>query len=285
MPQNLQQSGGPTPTAVQRPPAAAAAVAAASAYPGADYKNPQGTGYQNAFAGYEIGGGGGYQTAGATNGFRIPQTGGGGGGGYSPFQDPGFAAAAAVTAGYRFPATGGGGGGEQLSPDQAYALHNYDFSQLAASQEYGRQPGFPSQPAPYSLENFGERPDSAASGSDEHRPEARHGVPGKRTGESRFPAAAATAADADFFLPPAVAGSAEQPNGRGASDDRRDSYAGGDSIAPLKYHSDSSSAEDQARLKETVQRFFSMLQKKPCERQIHVSRSVREPFGRRKIIF
>lgn len=256
MPQNLQQNGGPSPGAAQRPPAAVAA----GPYAGADYKNAPSTGYQNAFET-----GGGYQTGGPANGFRMPQI---GVGGYPPFPDPGFAAAAAVTAGYRFPAAAAGGG-EHLSPgQQPYALHDYDFSQLAGSQEFGQQqqltqPGFPAQP--YSLENFGERPDSAASGSDEHA--ARHAVPGKRPGESRFPAD-------DFFLQPTAAaadGSVERPSGRGAPDDRRDSHSDGDGIAPLTYHSDSSGAEDQERLKQTVQRFLSMLQKKPCERQIHAS--------------
>lgn len=238
-------------------------------------------------------GNGGYQqSAPVAGGFQTaPQT---YASGYSPFLQDVAAGYPGQSAEYnRFPANGGGSV-ENGPPGQGYAHPNFaEFPQVPGSQELDRQhseypdprPQQERQPAFDSRENFGGDQHESASASEEHvmEPVYKHSryrahpkpVESQASEEagSRFPGPV-------YFQPTTAASypyggegpGAEYPRVRSAADDhglstRSASPASSRDSAvpsPLRYHNDTSE-EEQARLKETVHRFFAMLKKQSCE--------------------
>lgn len=177
--------------------------------------------------------------------------------------------------GYQAPNMGyppnGGNSAEQIT-GHGYGggLPNFDFQQPANSQELGQQlaaiSGQQLQQASFSQENFGgDQRDLASGAADERTAQPsykraslavnpKRGVPGSTVSE-RFSATAGPSS-----TPSVTTGFGD---GESAKTKKRNAPlppSHGDVIVPLKYH-DESTAEDQARLKQTVQRFFSMLQK------------------------
>lgn len=261
-----------------------------------EFKTFQSTGFQNSFAGFQgptqasgfqgtqVNGFQGAQTGGfqeaqsggypgpQTGGYQLPQA-----DGYSTYQNPGYQA---PTSQYRFPVPNGGGDSVEQIPSQGYQLQSFEFQQPASSQEFEQQLAAFSGQQPqqgFSQENnYGSDQHDSASSSEERvvKPTAvrgRQATRPKQMAADRFPG--------DFFLPTTVRYSGED-SGSGESDvlaavrskkrsapkkdDSDSAPSSGESIVPLKYHH-GSNEEDQARLKHTVQRFFSMLQKQHCE--------------------
>lgn len=253
------------------------------------YQTPLSDGYKGALAnGYQASSANGYQTplsngfgAAPNGGLQIPAT----AEGFSSLQGQGYPA----QSNYKFPSTGSGGSssaiGVERVPEVAHGHQTYDFPQPANSQEFNRQlADFAGQQA---FDNFGGDQHDAASSS-EHRvaqPAYKHA----RLAEAQEPKARRTEPEPavvarDFFLPTTTkyddvvdnqrSGYAKKrsapkhPEPSSASVEASSSSSSQESIVPLKYH-DNTSVEDQARLKQTVQRFFSMLQKQPCKYILH----------------
>jgi hypothetical protein len=257
-----------------------------------DTKTLQNTGFQNPFPGFQgaqtsgsqgtQGNGfqGGAQTSGNqgaySGGYQLPQSGGyqlPQAEGYSGYQNPGYQV---PNTQYRLPVTGGGSDSVEQIPSQGYQLQSFEFQQPANSQEFNQQltafSGQQLQPDFSQENNYGSDQHDSASTSEERVSEPlRKATKSKQKAVDRFPG--------NFFLPTTVNYSGED-SGSGESDgfaavrskkrsvpkkDHSDIVPQSqDSIVPLKYH-DSSNEEDQARLKHTVQRFFSMLQKQHCK--------------------
>lgn len=210
---------------------------------------------------------GGYQLT-HTGGYQSPQA-----EGYSAYQNPGYQA---PNTQYRIPATGGGSDSVEQIPSQGYQLQSFEFQQPANSQEFNQQltafSGQQMQPGFSQENNYDSDQHDSASSSEERVVEpVRKATRPKQKSTDRFPG--------NFFLP-TTARYSDEDSSSGESDglaavrskkrsvskkDDSDIFPPSrDSIVPLKYH-DSSNEEDQARLKHTVQRFFSMLQKQRCE--------------------
>lgn len=255
-----------------------------------DFKTLQSTGFKNPFSGFQgaqagggflgaqVGGGfqgaqaggfqgaqaGGFQSLPQAGGYQLPQA-----DGYSAYQNPGYQAP--NTQYPQFPANGGGGDSsvEQI-PSQGYQLQSFEFQQPANSQEFDQQlatfSGQQSQPGFSQENNYGSDQHNSASSSEE-RISTR---PKQKATADRFPG--------DFFLPTTTRYSDEDSGGESdvlaavrskkrsapKRDDSDIAPSSRESIVPLKYHN-GSDEEDQARLKHTVQRFFSMLQKQRCK--------------------
>jgi len=194
---------------------------------------------------------------------------------YLPYLNPGYQA---QNFGYQTPNLGyplNVGSAEQIA-GQSYSngLQNFGFQQPANSQELGQQlaaisAGQQLQQPAFSQESYNSDQPDLTSGTDERiaQPSYKHAslavnpkrsVPGPSLAE-RLSAAAAQSKS------PVI--TSYDDDGEGAKTKKRSaplppSHA--DAIVPLKYHDDTT-AEDQARLKHTVQRFFSMLQKQRCK--------------------
>lgn len=215
----------------------------------------------------------------------------------------------AQAAAYQFPTGGGGSGesfesfpatGLAAAGQASYGLQNFGFPQPANSHEFNRQLAAFAGHASYATSqeavggggggaSYGDGSDQhdSASDSEEHvaqpsNKNTRHVQAAQQPKRHRGTPATATKA-VDHFLP--TTARYTDDDGAGAAVSDRASHAGkrsvpkrddiavpaqvGGGIVPLKYQHDGSSAEDQARLKKTVQRFFSMLQKQPCEYTTH----------------
>lgn len=227
-----------------------------------------------------------------TNGFQTPQT----AGGFPSFQDQGYSATLQQNAGYpaqsdyRYPPTGSGSAaGAEHVPGQGYGLQNFDFAPMPSSQEFNQQlaelAGEQHSQQQQAFDGFGggDQHNSASSSEDRVvRPASYKHL--KLQAEAPKPKARPESSRVaeNYFLPTTVAyddvdaeraGYAKKrsaPNRSrelltdSAEPSSSSSSSSRESIVPLKYN-DGSSAEDQARLKQTVQRFFSMLQKQPCK--------------------
>lgn len=190
---------------------------------------------------------------------------------YLPYLNPGYQA---QNFGYQTPNLGyplNVGSAEQIA-GQSYSngLQNFDFQQPANSQELGQQlaaisAGQQLQQPSFSQESYNSDQPDLTSGTDERmaQPSYKHAslavnpkrsVPGPTLSE-RLSAAAAQSKS------PVI--TSYDDDGEGTKTKKRSAPlppSHVDAIVPLKYHDDTT-AEDQARLKHTVQRFFSMLQK------------------------
>lgn len=185
----------------------------------------------------------------------------------------------------QFPANSGGNGGESVSveriPSQGFGLNEFNFNQQSNSQqEFNRQAaaGFPGQQLQlpsYSQENFDADQHDSASDSEEHiaQPTYKRANKVEKPKQTKKTTTEADDFPADFFLP-TTAATYEDKSGEGTAKKRsapkKDDQES--RIVPLKYHDDSK-PEDQARLKQTVQRFFSMLQKQRCKYQSQSSKA------------
>ncbi|XP_022180033.1 glutenin, high molecular weight subunit PW212 [Myzus persicae] len=182
-------------------------------------------------------------------------------------QNPGFQAS---NLGYQAPNLGqqapnlgypsNGGSAEQTAGHGfGGGLQNFDFQQPANSQELGQQlaaiSGQQLQQTSFSQESLNDDQRDLGSGVDERMAQPSYkrvsqAVNTKRGGSGSI-GQSTPSVTADFS------------NGDEAKTKKRSAPlppSHVDEIVPLKYHDDST-AEDQARLKQTVQRFFSMLQK------------------------
>lgn len=200
-------------------------------------RGSQAVGYQNAFSAF--------QTPQTPNGYQVsqsneyqapPPV------GYSP--SPGY-----LTQGSGYPATG-----SAVERNAGPGLHNYNFQQAANGQELDRQSA--RQQSSYSPENYG----GDQSDSNERVAQPSYAYTRHSDAPEQMTAATTTKDGGDDDR--AYARKRNAPE----FDDLATVVTSStqDSLVPLKYHDDSS-AEDQSRLKQTVQRFFKMLQKQRCE--------------------
>ncbi|XP_015373634.1 PREDICTED: uncharacterized protein LOC107168663 [Diuraphis noxia] len=171
------------------------------------------------------------------------------------FQAPNF--------GYQVPNFGypSNGGSVEQTAGQGFSggLQNFDFQQPANSQELGQQlatiSGQQLQQTSFSQESLNDDQRDLTSGVDERMAQPSN----KRAGQV-VNAKRAVSGSTGQSTPSVIA---DFGDGEGVKTKKRSAAlppSHGDEIVPLKYHDDST-AEDQARLKQTVQRFFSMLQK------------------------
>ncbi|XP_025204875.1 uncharacterized protein LOC112601447 [Melanaphis sacchari] len=196
---------------------------------------------------------------------------------YPPYSNPGYLQQA-QNFGYQapnlgYPLNGGGGSSAEQIAGHGYGggLQNFDFQQSANSQELGQQLAAISgqqllqQQPSFSQESYGGGSGDLTSGSDERIAQPSY----KRASVAVSPKRSVPEGLTLPERPSAAAGQSKSPvaaSGYGDDDEgaktkkRSAPSPHGDAIVPLKYHDDST-AEDQARLKHTVQRFFSMLQK------------------------
>ncbi|XP_027849457.2 uncharacterized protein LOC114129034 [Aphis gossypii] len=192
---------------------------------------------------------------------------------YLPYLSPGYQA---QNFGYQTPNLGyplNVGSAEQVA-GQSYnnGLQNFDFQQPANSQELGQQlqaaisAGQQLQQQPsFSQESYNSDQPDLTSGTDERiaQPSYKHAslaVNPKRSvpaGPSLAERLSAAAAQSKSPVITSYGDDGEAAKTKKRSAPLPPSHA--DAIVPLKYHDDTT-AEDQARLKHTVQRFFSMLQ-------------------------
>lgn len=229
---------------------------------------PQTGGLQNMFPGLQ-------QAMSQANGFQTGQP----SSGYQGSLINGFSSHPS----YKFPATGYGVSVEQ---SQEYGLQDFDFQQQpATSLEFGRQlvaaatkfANPQQQASSYSNEmnnDSGDDQSHSATNLDEHvaqtspqRHANRMEKPKLMTESDGLPA--------EFFLPTTTtyghydvpSGYTKKRNAPKLNDDGPTATATslGASIVPLKYDEDLTNPEQQAKLKQTVQRFFNMLQKQRCE--------------------
>jgi len=179
-------------------------------------------------------------------------------------QNPGFQAS---NLGYQAPNPGypsNDGSAEQTAGHGfGGGLQNFDFQQPANSQELGQQlaaiSGQQLQQTSFSQESLNDDQRDLASGVDERMAQPSYKrasqVANPKRGVSGSTGQSTASATADF-------GDADGVKTKKRSAPLPPSHV--DVIVPLKYHDDSAT-EDQARLKQTVQRFFSMLQKQRCK--------------------
>lgn len=196
---------------------------------------------------------------------------------YLPYLSPGYQA---QNFGYQTPNLGyplNVGSAEQVA-GQSYnnGLQNFDFQQPANSQELGQQlqaaisAGQQLQQPSFSQESYNSDQPDLTSGTDERiaQPSYKHAslaVNPKRSvpaGPSLAERLSAAAAQSKSPVITSYGDDGEAAKTKKRSAPLPPSHA--DAIVPLKYHDDTT-AEDQARLKHTVQRFFSMLQTQRCK--------------------
>jgi len=149
------------------------------------------------------------------------------------------------------------GGSSEQTTGHGYGggLQNFDFQQPANSQELGQQ----LQQASFSQESLNGDQHDLASSVDERIAQPSY----KRASQVINPKRGVSGSTGP--LTPSII--ADFNDGEEAKTKKRSAPlppSHSDVIMPLKYHDDSM-AEDQARLKQTVQRFFSMLQKQRCK--------------------
>lgn len=158
-----------------------------------------------------------------------------------------------------------GGGSAEQTAGNGYGggLQNFDFQQPANSQELGQQmaaiSGQQLQQPSFSQESLNGDQHDLASGVDERMAQPSY----KRASQVVYPKRGVSGSTG----PSTSSVTKDFDDGEVAKTKKRSAPlppSHGDVIVPLKYHDDSS-AEDQARLKQTVQRFFSMLQRKRCK--------------------
>lgn len=156
------------------------------------------------------------------------------------------------------------GGSDEQTMGHGYSgdLQNFDFQQPANSQELGQQlatiSGQQLQQAAFSQESLNGNQHDLASSVDERIAQPSY----KRTSQVINPKRGVSGSTG-----PSTPSVTADFDGDGAKTKKRSAPlppSHSDVIMPLKYHDDSM-AEDQARLKQTVQRFFSMLQKQRCK--------------------
>ncbi|XP_060833558.1 uncharacterized protein LOC132917053 [Rhopalosiphum padi] len=188
---------------------------------------------------------------------------------YSQYLNPGYQA---QNFGYQAPNLGyplNSGSAEQIA-GQSYSngLQNFDFQQPANSQELGQQlaaiSGQQLQQPSFTQEGYSGEQRDLVSGADERvaQPSYKRAslVVSPKRSVSGSTLSERLAIAAEQSKSPVSAG---YDDGEGAKTKKRSAPlppSHEDVIVPLKYHNDST-ADDQARLKQTVQRFFSMLQK------------------------
>jgi len=163
--------------------------------------------------------------------------------------------------GYQVP----NGGSAEQTAGQGFGggLHNFDFQQPANSQEFGQQlaaiSGQQVQQLSFSQESLNDDQRDLTSGVDE-----RMAQPSNKRASQVVNSKRAVSGSTGQSTPSVTA---DFGDGEGVKTKKRSAPlppSRDDVIVPLKYHDDST-AEDQARLKQTVQRFFSMLQKQRCK--------------------
>lgn len=233
-----------------------------------------GNGLQNMFSGLQ-------QIMSQSNGF---QTGPSAVNGYQGSLTDGFSSFPV----YKFPTTGGESGVEQ-SQEYGGGLQNFDFQQQpTTSLEFNRQlaaaaskfANHQQHVSSYSQEmnnyNGGGDDDQnhSASSPEEHVAQATYKHVVKRVEKPKSITESDDLASGFFAPTMSTYQDHEIPSGytkkRSAlkHDDHLSAATAssfGANIVPLKYNDDSTNPEHQAKLKQTVQRFFSMLQKQRCE--------------------
>ncbi|XP_001944996.2 uncharacterized protein LOC100168723 [Acyrthosiphon pisum] len=156
------------------------------------------------------------------------------------------------------------GGSAEQTAGHGYSggMQNFDFQQSAISQELGQQlaaiSGQQLQQATFSQESLNSDQHDLASGVDVDERMAQPSY--KRASQAINPKRGVSGSTG----PSTPSVTADFDDGEGTKTKKRSAPllpSHGDVIVPLKYH-DNTTAEDQARLKQTVQRFFSMLQQK-----------------------
>lgn len=228
---------------------------------------------QNVFAGLQQANG--FQTGLSASGYQGSLT-----DGFSSFPD------------YKFPTTSDRGGGAELDGLDS-GPHNIDLQQQPiAGLEFGRQ--LAAAAAKFAGQQQQQQqqmsslsyPHHEANGyggydqshypsdhSEEHLARDTHAHVG-RTDRPKPPMTETGDPAAGFYLPAATSyegrdASAGYAKKRSAPKRDGDPTAAalslGASIVPLKYNDESTNAEDQAKLKQTVQRFFSMLKQQRCK--------------------
>lgn len=219
----------------------------------------------------------GYQGAQPVGGYQTGQS----MNGYSLYQNPSLMQTSGLSSqgAHQFPATGTGSGSsssvEQIQSQEFGQLPNYNFQQPLSSQEFNQQmvAAFPVSHTPFTHDmnnNFGSDLHNSASNTDDHFvPSAfKSGYLVEKPKQKVKSGLYAS----DYFMSTTKGYGSDEPSKyskkRSAPkvDNRSSTEAPshGDSIVPLKYHDDMN-PENQAKLKQTVERFFSMLQKNPCK--------------------
>lgn len=237
------------------------------AYNPTDFKTTQqSSGFQKPFASgfQEDVQSGGYSQYSGPNSYQVPDLG---------YQSANLGYQSA-NLGYQTPNIGypsNGGSSEQMAGPPIF-----DFQQPANSQEFGQQqqqlaafPGQQQQQVSFSQESY---EGDSSSGADE-----RMAQPSYKRAHLAVKRGNAPVTERLVAVNPSrtQVTAAAGYGGDGAKTQKRSASlplppSRDDVIVPLKYHDDST-AEDQARLKQTIQRFFSMLQRQRCKYTIYDS--------------
>lgn len=201
--------------------------------------------------------------------------------GYSPYQNPSYLQSNGLSSqgAYQFPISGSGSSSsssvEQIQNQDFRHPSNYNFQQPISSHDFNQQfaARYPGGSHAYSQDmhnSFGSDQHNSASNSEDHVVPStfKHAYLAEKPKQKNKSAGFTS----DFFIPSTTGHSVESTSRyskkRSApkSDDDLSSAdtITQDSIVPLKYHDDSS-PESQAKLKHTVQQFFSLLQKNHCK--------------------
>lgn len=199
--------------------------------------------------------------------------------GYTPYQNPSYLQNNGLSShsAYQFPMTGSGSSSssiEQIQNQEYRHPTNYNFQQPISTHDFNQQfaaryPG--SHVYSQDIHNsFGSDQHNSASNSEDHIVPStfKHTYLGEKTKQKNK----STGLTSDFFIPSTTGHSIEvssrysKKRSAPKSDEELSSTdtIAQDSIVPLKYHDDSS-PENQAKLKHTVQQFFSLLQKNHCK--------------------